>query len=102
MLVHPAGPSNSPQLPHQIDRGPPSDHDVPVGRVWRSLWGVCDRAGVQYPDSGAAAVLLFALSDELGAVFEVWAVSPWSLILIFFDFLYIGEKETGVTVAVWC
>ena len=77
MLVRPAGPSSGPQLPHQVDRGSPRDHDVPVGGVWGSLWGLCHLAGIQHPDSSAAAVFLFAVFDELGAVFEVWKVSAW-------------------------
>lgn len=75
MLVRPADPSSRPQLPHQVHRGSPRDHDVPVGFVRGSLWGVCHRAGVQYSDPSAAAVLLSAVFDELGAVFAVWAVS---------------------------
>ena len=46
-----------------------------MGGVRGSFWGLCDRAGIQYPDSDTAAVLLFAVFDELGAVFEVWTVS---------------------------
>lgn len=75
MLVRPADPASRAQLPHQIDRRPPGDHDVLVGAVRGSLRGVRDRAGVQYPDSGATAVFWGVVSDELGAVFEIWEVS---------------------------
>ena len=75
MLVRPTCPASRAQLPHQIDRGFASGHDVPVVNVWSALWRVCDCPGLQHPDSGAAAVFLPAVFDVLGAVFEIWAVS---------------------------
>ena len=75
MLVRPTRPASRAQLPYQIDRRVAAADDAPVGDVRSAFWRVCDCAGLQYSDSGAAAVFLPAVFDVLGAVFEVWAVS---------------------------
>ena len=80
--MRPAHPPGRAQPPHQVDRGPPRHHDVPLGGVRRALRGLRHRAGVQRPAPGAAAVFLPVVPGELGAVFAVWAVGFFSFFIL--------------------
>ena len=62
-----------------------------MGAVRGSVRSVCDRAGVQYPDPGAAAVFLLVVFDQLGAVFEVCEVSGLAQVgwCVIFSFLFL-------------
>lgn len=73
-LVRPAGAAGLAEPPHEIDGRSAGGDDVPVG-VLRGADGRVRRgAGVQRADPGAAAGVLRAVPDELGAVFAVWEV----------------------------
>lgn len=72
--MRPAGAAGLAEPPHEIDGRSAGGDDVPVG-VLRGADGRVRRgAGVQRADPGAAAGVLRAVPDELGAVFAVWEV----------------------------
>lgn len=72
--MRPAGAAGLAEPPHQVDRGSAGGDDVPVGVLRGAVRGVRRRAGVQRADPVAAAGVLRAVPDELGAVFEIWEV----------------------------
>lgn len=49
------------QLPHEVDRGSPSRHDVFVVSECCSIRRLCDSTAVQYPIDRAAAMFRYAL-----------------------------------------
>lgn len=79
MLVHTADTTGDPKLSDQIDRRAASNDDVPMGSMRGAFRGICHCAEFQHSNSDPAAVFLRALFGELGAVFEISAVSVWDL-----------------------
>lgn len=89
--MRPAGAAGLAEPPHEIDGRSAGGDDVPVG-VLRGADGRVRRgAGVQRADPGAAAGVLRAVSDELGAVFAVWEVCEKAF---FFSF-DLGFRKCG-------
>lgn len=97
--MRPAGAAGLAEPPHEIDGRSAGGDDVPVG-VLRGADGRVRRgAGVQRADPGAAAGVLRAVPDELGAVFAVWEVCRKAF---FFSFRFGFSQLRGYFLAfVW-